>query len=156
MRIYLDNCCYNRPYDDQSQIRISLEAQAKIHVQGMIKDGQLELASSYTLMYENSRNPYEIKRRAIENFLKEHTSVYVDESYEDQVGNLAAEIMETGIKSADAHHVASAIISKCDYLLTTDDRLLKYQTDQILIVDPIEFIRQTGGTENDEYSGNHG
>ena len=25
MRIYLDNCCYNRPYDDQSQIRISSE-----------------------------------------------------------------------------------------------------------------------------------
>lgn len=24
MRIYLDNCCYNRPYDDQKQIRISL------------------------------------------------------------------------------------------------------------------------------------
>ena len=20
MRVYLDNCCYNRPYDDQSQI----------------------------------------------------------------------------------------------------------------------------------------
>jgi hypothetical protein len=28
MRIYLDNCAYNRPFDDQSQIRISLEAQA--------------------------------------------------------------------------------------------------------------------------------
>lgn len=21
MRIYLDNCCYNRPYDDQSQLK---------------------------------------------------------------------------------------------------------------------------------------
>jgi hypothetical protein len=21
MRVYLDNCCYNRPYDDQTQIR---------------------------------------------------------------------------------------------------------------------------------------
>lgn len=25
MRVYLDNCCYNRPYDDQSQMRIHLE-----------------------------------------------------------------------------------------------------------------------------------
>ena len=25
MKVYLDNCCYNRPYDDQSQLRISLE-----------------------------------------------------------------------------------------------------------------------------------
>ena len=28
LRIYLDNCCFNRPYDDQSQLRISLETQA--------------------------------------------------------------------------------------------------------------------------------
>lgn len=31
MRIYLDNCSYNRPYDDQSQLRISLESQAKLY-----------------------------------------------------------------------------------------------------------------------------
>ena len=29
LRIYLDNCCFNRPYDDQSQLRISLETQAR-------------------------------------------------------------------------------------------------------------------------------
>ena len=37
LRIYLDNCCYNRPYDDQSQIRISLEAQAKIFIQNAVR-----------------------------------------------------------------------------------------------------------------------
>ena len=26
VRVYLDNCCYNRPFDDQSQLRIKLEA----------------------------------------------------------------------------------------------------------------------------------
>lgn len=150
MRVYLDNCCYNRPYDDQSQMRISLEAQAKIYIQDMIKDGRLELASSYTLTYENSKNPYEIKRRAIGQFLENYTSVYVDETFSEKVGVLAAEIMKTGVKSADAHHAASAIISKCDYFLTTDDRLLKYKTDKIRITDPIEFIRQTGGAEHDE------
>lgn len=25
MKIYLDNCCYNRPFDDQSQIKIHLD-----------------------------------------------------------------------------------------------------------------------------------
>lgn len=30
IRVYLDNCCFNRPYDDQSQIKINLEAQAKL------------------------------------------------------------------------------------------------------------------------------
>ncbi len=38
MRIYLDNCCFNRPYDDQSQLRISLETQAKLYVQNLIKE----------------------------------------------------------------------------------------------------------------------
>lgn len=22
MRVYLDNCCYNRPFDDQTQLRV--------------------------------------------------------------------------------------------------------------------------------------
>lgn len=37
MRIYLDNCCYNRPYDDLSQLIVSLEAQAKLDIQNQIE-----------------------------------------------------------------------------------------------------------------------
>ena len=62
MRLYLDNCCYNRPYDDQSQIRVSLESQAKLHIQDEIKKGKYELASSYMLTYVNSRNQVESKK----------------------------------------------------------------------------------------------
>ncbi len=43
MRVYLDNCSYNRPYDDQTQIRIHLETEAKLHIQEMIKDNRLKL-----------------------------------------------------------------------------------------------------------------
>ena len=32
VRIYLDNYCYNRPYDDQTQLRISLESPAYLHI----------------------------------------------------------------------------------------------------------------------------
>lgn len=52
MKVYLDNCCYNRPYDDQSQLRISLETQAKLQIQSMIRNREIELVSSYVLMYE--------------------------------------------------------------------------------------------------------
>ena len=45
MRIYLDMCCYNRPYDDQAQTRIALESQAKLHIQSMIKEGRYDLVS---------------------------------------------------------------------------------------------------------------
>jgi len=69
LRIYLDNCCYNRPYDDQSQLRISLETQAKLHIQKLIVSDYFELTSSYMLDYECSRNPYEMRRRTIRSFL---------------------------------------------------------------------------------------
>lgn len=46
MRVYLDNCCFNRPYDDQTYIRVSLETQAKLYIQDKIKSQELELASS--------------------------------------------------------------------------------------------------------------
>lgn len=144
LKIYLDNCCYNRPYDDQSQIRISLEAQAKIYIQTMIETGKFELVSSYMLIYENSRNRIETKRKAIEQFIKDNTAIYIDDSYNEEVEYVAIEIQQTGVKSADAIHVACAILAKCDFFITTDDRLLKYKSDLISIVDPVEFIRKIG------------
>ena len=33
MRIYLDNCCYNRPFDDQSQLKIKIKTEAKLYIQ---------------------------------------------------------------------------------------------------------------------------
>ena len=148
MRVYLDNCCYNRPYDDQSQIRVFLEAHAKMYIQYLIKTGVLELVSSYTLTYEISRNPSEIIKESILSFINENTSFFVDASMSDKVSTLAEIIMKTGIKRADAHHVASAIIANCEYLITTDDRLLKYQSERIRIVSPTEFIRIIGGADN--------
>ena len=57
MRIYLDNCCYNRPYDSQSEFKVSMETRAKLHIQEMIRNGRLELIGSYMLEFdEKSRN----------------------------------------------------------------------------------------------------
>ncbi len=58
MKVYLDNCCYNRPYDDQRNLPNSLEAQAKLHIQMLIKEKKVQQASSFVLEYENSCNPY--------------------------------------------------------------------------------------------------
>ena len=32
MRVYLDNCCYNRPFDEQTQLKVRLETEAKMDV----------------------------------------------------------------------------------------------------------------------------
>lgn len=141
MKVYLDNCCYNRPYDDQSQMRISLETQAKLAIQDLIREQKLELVSSYVLLYENSRNPFELRRESIRRFVHDNSSVYIDVDKADDVKALADSIIGTGVKTADAHHVACSILAKSDFFLTTDDRLLKYKTDKLTITDPIDFIR---------------
>lgn len=120
------------------------ETQAKLHIQNLIKNGKLELVSSYMLFFENSRNRSVTKSKAIKQFIVNNTSVYIDETHSMDVEKLAKTIQSSGVKSADAIHTACAILAKCDYLLTTDDRLLKYKNDSISIVDPTEFIRLIG------------
>lgn len=58
MKLYLDNCVFNRPFDDQSNIKILLEAEAKLKVQENIRLGLYELVWSYILDYENEKNPF--------------------------------------------------------------------------------------------------
>lgn len=50
--------------------------------------------------------------------------------------------MKTGIKFKDACHVASAMYAECEYFISTDIRLLKYTTDKIKMVTPVEFITE--------------
>ena len=55
MLIYMDNCCYNRPYDDQAQLRISLETQAKVFIQAAVKNNRVidDLKYIHWLLQEN-------------------------------------------------------------------------------------------------------
>ena len=68
MRIYLDLCCFNRPFDDQAQARIRLETEAKIILQQKVKDAECELIWSSILDFECSMNPFEDRRIAILNW----------------------------------------------------------------------------------------
>ena len=143
MKIYLDMCCYNRPYDDQSHLKVFLETQSKLHIQTLIKDKKLKLVTSYMLRYECSNNPFEMRRNAIFDFINRNTYAYVGNERKIFVEEKAAEIMKTGIKFKDACHVASAIYAKCEYFISTDMRLLKYKNEEIRMVTPIEFVTET-------------
>jgi len=145
VRIYLDNCCYNRPYDDQSQMRINLETQAKLYIQELVRRGKVELATSFVLEFENAKNRYEMKRKMIKSFMDEYATVYVGRDAFDTLQQNAEKIMQTGVKEKDAFHVAAAIYADCDCFISTDDRLLKFKTDEIRLVTPIELIRETEG-----------
>ena len=113
MRIYLDNCSYNRPYDNQLQMRIYLETQAKLYIQELIKQKKLKLVTSYVLDYENSRNRSSQKRMAIEKFMEDYATFYVSNRNENRIKEYVTTIMETGVKEKDAYHVACAILAEC-------------------------------------------
>jgi hypothetical protein len=97
MRVYLDNCAYNRPFDDQSHIRIALESQAKMYIQSLIVSNKLELAFSYMSRYENNANPYMEHRHSIADFFN-HAVEYVGYEKAEVVETRAQEIMKSHSK----------------------------------------------------------
>ena len=140
MKVYLDNCSYNRPFDNQSQIRIYLETQAKLYIQRLILDGRLQLATSYVSRYENGVSPHTSNKITIERFF-ENTTTFVDIDKAENIEKKAEEIMQFGVKSKDALHIACAIEADCDYFITTDDEILKkYIGNEINVYSPIEFL----------------
>lgn len=140
MKIYLDNCSYNRPFDSQAQMKVHLETEAKLYIQAGIRDGKYVLVWSYMLDYENDENPYEEKKNAIAPW-KDIAKEYCPSS--DNVLSSGREIMARGIKAKDALHIACAIKSGCDYFITTDSKLINKNIENIKIINPIDFVRET-------------
>lgn len=57
MKLYLDLCVLNRPFDFQGQERISLETSIFIYILEKIERGIHELVISDAVLYENEKNP---------------------------------------------------------------------------------------------------
>jgi predicted nucleic acid-binding protein len=118
-----------------------METEAKLFVQQAILQNKFELAWSYILDFENAANPYHNRKEAIAMW-KGIAVLDIDAS--EKVVNCGKKIMEKGIKKKDALHVACAIEAKCDYLLSTDKKLLKTVFEEIIVVNPIDFIKILG------------
>ena len=137
-RIYLDNCCFNRPYDDQTALNVHLEAEAKIYIQNEILKKTFELVWSFMMDYEISSNPFFDRRIAFLNW--KNISILDIDPVEDIL--VKAKILtEKDIKRKDALHIACAIKAECEYFLTTDQKILNKNVNEIIIVNPLDFIR---------------
>lgn len=139
--IYLDNCCFNRPYDDQEQLRILLETEAKLRIQENVRSKNLKLIWSYILDYENSKNPFSLRRTQI---AKWRSYAVKDVEEDDDLLKQASLIASYQIKKQDSMHIACAIKGNADYFLTTDDGILNksHLINNIKIIDPIGFIKE--------------
>ena len=138
MKVYLDNCSYNRPFDDQTSLKINLETQAKLQIQADIKNGKHDLVWSYIMDYESGNNPFADRKEAILEW-KKIASERVDEE-SPEILALAEELTNDGIKTYDALHIACAKSADCEYFITTDKRLLNVMLPGMEIVNPIQFV----------------
>ena len=111
-------------------------------IQKEIEDGKIILVASSFLLDENNKKSDEAVKKHIQDYIVANMSIFVEEGKDNSLWYLAKMIENEGIRCMDAAHLASAICSKCDYFITTDDRILKYKTDRIRIRNPIGFITE--------------
>ncbi len=140
MLIYLDNCMFNRPFDNQDNIRVRLETESKLHIQSLIKNKELDLVWSYILNFENSKNPFFERRFSIEQW-RYLAKFFVEQN--PSIIDYATKLQQDNIKPKDALHVACAVFMKAAYFLSTDDKLLKKlrQNTDIIALNPMDFIK---------------
>jgi len=122
MRIYLDVCCLNRPFDDQTQDRIHLESEAVIIILRHVRTGDWEWITSEVVTYEIEKTPDRGRRQRVESLIR-----YADHHILIDANTVkrGLEIEKIGFGAYDALHLACAEYGKADVFLTTDDKLLR-------------------------------
>ena len=139
MRVYLDNCCYNRPFDDQTQPSVRLETEAKLLIQALMRSGAVEYVWSFELRFESSQNPDRQRKRSISAWA---TGAVADVAPSLGIRERAKELMALGVKAADAIHLACAESAECDWFFTVDRGILKkvHELGKMRVANPVEFV----------------
>lgn len=122
MKVYFDNCVYNRPFDEQSQPRVAVETTEFLFLLSKAIDKEITLINSFVLEDENSKNPFIDRKDKINDLLKVATE-YV--GYSKELEKRAKKIERFGIMSIDALHIACAERAKADFFVTCDDILTR-------------------------------
>lgn len=122
VKIYLDLCVYNRPFDDQRQPRVVIEMMECILLLSKIISGEMKLISSFALEFENRNNPFADRKDVIHELLSTATTFI---EYDGDLGARAKELEKIGINAMDAFHIACAEKADADFFITCDDILAK-------------------------------
>ena len=141
LRLYLDSCALQRPFDDASQLRVRIEADAVTELIAAFERGDVLLVGSDVLNYEIAQIPDSNRREPVERLLRLCSSFV---ALTNEIEARAAGFEKYGIKAFDAYHLASAIAVNAEYFCTTDDRFrrkaLEQQTGLTQVVSPLELI----------------
>ena len=147
----MDVCCLNRPFDDWTQPRIRLEAEAILEIVARCQVNQWRLVSSTALESEIAKTPDLLKQQRVMNSLAiARTRIIVTEAMLER----AKEIVLLGFKPFDALHLSCSESANVDIFLTVDDRLLrKASVNQaslnVAVANPIQWLMETFQAEGE-------
>ena len=143
-KVYLDACCLNRPFDDQSQDRIHLEAEAVLLILTHVESGRWQWIGSETLDYEIERTPDSERRLRVRLLATAVDHRVLIEAAEEA---RARELEALGFHALDALHLSCAESGGAEAFLTTDDRLLRLAVRfsaqlRIRVANPLTWLQE--------------
>jgi len=122
MRIYMDVCCLNRPFDNQTKAKILIESDAVLAILSKCSTGEWILLSSDILDAEINKAPDGWKKRKV---LELYSIATEKIELNDSIIKNALFLEDKGLKPYDSLHVATAEYYRADVFLSTDRYLLK-------------------------------
>lgn len=131
MKIYLDVCCLNRPFDDQTQDRIHLESEAIITILKNIQENNWVWFGSSVVLFEINQTPnLDRKNRLLK--LCDQFSDFI--KLDEEIYTISEKLKKSGFKSYDSLHLACAKKANIDAFLSTDDKLVKKAIQKTSII----------------------
>jgi predicted nucleic acid-binding protein len=138
----MDNCCLNRPFDDQSNLRVHLEGEAIKTIISLIEQQQWLLISSQVLVLEISKNGDETRKEEL-NMINglAHAVVQLD----TMISKRANDFERQGLQAFDALHLACAE-GNADVFLTVDDKFLNkartFEDINVKLSNPLAWLNE--------------
>jgi len=139
MRIYLDNCCYNRPFDDHTQVKVLIETLAKLTIQQQMREGVIEYVWSEVLDFEVGQSHFIDRKMQI---LPWAAGAAVQVDLDEGIRRRAKDFESAGVKAMDSLHLACAESADCDWFFTTDRGILNKAKSltSMRVANPLEFV----------------
>jgi predicted nucleic acid-binding protein len=150
VKVYLDVSCLNRPFDDQSQVRIRLESEAVTLILNRFQQGEWQHVSAQIAKIEIDAMPDADRRRQVQLLLPAKSAIL---AHMPEIFRRAEALEKVGFKPADALHVAAAEAHAADMLLSCDDRLCRLARRRrhqltVLVKNPLDWLKEIGHAPN--------
>lgn len=140
MNVYLDNCCMNRLFDDQSNRRVRFESEAVKVILSFCDQRRWHNIAQF----EVEQIPDEERRKKLQLLMGQTDEVV---KIDKTISSRAKELEEQGIQAFDALHLACAE-DGADVFLTVDDNLLKQALGiedlKVSVNNPVVWLMKEG------------